>query len=115
MGVLARRPGAEQYDHWHAYRPDGTRYTANKPSKAGAAAFYLKATALGRYMLYDQEGQLARVVGFSDVTRGAAADRFAEWSIARVHGGECRASAAPTRPRYRRRRPCERWVGVGDS
>jgi microsomal dipeptidase-like Zn-dependent dipeptidase len=67
---------------------DGTRYTANKPSKAGAAAFYLKATALGRYMLYDQEGQLARVVGFSDVTRGAAADRFAEWSIARVRGGE---------------------------
>ena len=86
---------------------DGTGYTAKSSAKAGAAAFYLKATALGKYMLYDQEGQLAKVVNFSVVARGPDADRFAEWSIARVRGGEFEIRTTLNRRRLS--------IGIGDG
>jgi microsomal dipeptidase-like Zn-dependent dipeptidase len=64
-----------------------TGYTANKPSKAGAAAFYLKATGLGTYLLYDQGGQLANVSHFTLVDRAPSASRFSEWAITRDRRG----------------------------
>jgi microsomal dipeptidase-like Zn-dependent dipeptidase len=60
-------------------------YRATGASAAAAASFYFKATALGRYMLYDGGGLIAKER--AGTTRAATAGPAAEWTPARVSGG----------------------------
>jgi microsomal dipeptidase-like Zn-dependent dipeptidase len=64
---------------------DADGYRAVASEKAGAAAFFFKATGLGTYMLYDQDGKLAvgrePPSGSPDpVTRADVASKPAEWA-----------------------------------
>jgi hypothetical protein len=69
------------------------------PRGAGAAAFYLKPTGPGSYMLYDDDGQLLGVEPGAVARVGGAelARPFAEWRIAR-------AGARTFRVTFRRQR-----------
>jgi microsomal dipeptidase-like Zn-dependent dipeptidase len=58
-------------------------YSASAAAAADAARFYFKATALGKYMLYDQSGGLASAAG-TGMARVPDAGPAAEWTPRRV-------------------------------
>jgi microsomal dipeptidase-like Zn-dependent dipeptidase len=59
-------------------------YRADRPTKSGAAAFYLKPTRLGSYLLYDQDAELLGDDGTGHVGRVDAPGRVAEWTPVRT-------------------------------
>jgi microsomal dipeptidase-like Zn-dependent dipeptidase len=68
-----------------AVQPGGT-YAANRRARAHAAAFYLKPTGLGAYMLQDRSGRLLGVDSMHRVARIGAPGHAAEWTIRRSSG-----------------------------
>jgi hypothetical protein len=74
--------------------PDGTfvvargaSYAASAPSRARAAAFYLKPTGLGTYMLYDRGARLMSAGPGDRVTRVATAGPSTEFALTAVGTG----------------------------
>jgi microsomal dipeptidase-like Zn-dependent dipeptidase len=57
------------------------RYRALADTVAGADRFYLKATRLGSYLLYDADRQLLAVDALGRVVPAAKASRNADWSV----------------------------------
>jgi microsomal dipeptidase-like Zn-dependent dipeptidase len=59
-------------------------YRADVPSQARAAAFFLKPSGLGRYLPYDQRGQLlsVRPMRGAGVGRLSSPGRLTEWALA---------------------------------
>jgi microsomal dipeptidase-like Zn-dependent dipeptidase len=62
-----------------------TGYAADKPSRAGATAFYLKPTGLGTYMLYDRGARLVSDKG-GRVARVATAGTSTDWALMPING-----------------------------
>ena len=59
----------------------GGGYRASAPRPAGAERFYLKATRLGSYLLYDSDRKLLAVDPLGRVVPAARASRAADWSV----------------------------------
>lgn len=65
----------------------GASYAASASSRARAAAFYLKPTGLGTYMLYDGGARLLSAGAGGRVTRVSAAGPSTEFALAAVGSG----------------------------
>ncbi len=66
---------------------EGAGYGADRRTKAGAAAFYLKPTDLATYMLQDLDRKLMAVDSAGAVSRAGSPGEPAEWAIRRVSEG----------------------------
>jgi microsomal dipeptidase-like Zn-dependent dipeptidase len=62
-------------------------YRADLRGKAGAAAFHLKPTAIGTYLLHDDGGRLLSATARAGVERRPAAGRLSQWAPRRVSRG----------------------------
>lgn len=65
----------------------GASYVASAPSRGRAAAFYLKPTGLGTYMLYDHGARLMSAAANGRLTRVTAAGPSTEFALAAVGSG----------------------------
>lgn len=61
-------------------RRQGASYVADASAVTAAEPFYLKPTALGRYLLYDRSGNFLSASG-SGVTAAGTADDSSDWSV----------------------------------
>jgi microsomal dipeptidase-like Zn-dependent dipeptidase len=59
-------------------------YRAARRHRAGAAAFYLKPTGLGTYLLHDTDGRFMSATREAGVERGVAPGRPGQWAPRRV-------------------------------
>jgi len=60
---------------------DASHYRASVATAAGAERFYMKATRLGSYLLYDSDRRLLAVDALGRVAPAARASRGADWSV----------------------------------
>jgi microsomal dipeptidase-like Zn-dependent dipeptidase len=88
-GCFALRAGNDRYVAARA-----RSYAADVTSRARAAAFYLKATGLGTYMLYDAQARLvsvaARGAGVTRVADAGPATEFAAQAVTATHASAAR-------------------------
>ena len=68
----------------------GDGYSASAPSTAAAERFYLKATALGRYMLYGRQRDYLAGTAQNGVESASAVSRLANWSVEQAGAGTFR-------------------------
>jgi microsomal dipeptidase-like Zn-dependent dipeptidase len=59
-------------------------YRANRSSERQAIGFFMKPSGLGRYLPYDEDGNLLELQGKAEVGRATAPGRLTEWAPARV-------------------------------
>ena len=68
----------------------GDGYSASAPSTAAAERFYLKATALGKYMLYGRQRDYLAGTAQNGVESASAVSQLANWRVEQAGAGTFR-------------------------